>query len=274
MELNDTPPGAAAWLSPAADWPAGVRAVFTTRQGGCSAAPYDSLNLGSHVGDEAERVSRNRQLLAAEAGVRPVFLNQVHGTEVVQLTPDTPDGVTADACWTDAPGLACTVMVADCLPLLFAAPDGSSVAAVHAGWRGLAGQGQPGGQGVIEALCRHWPAAASAAQRRALRVWLGPCIGPQVFEVGAEVRAAFLATDPAAANCFVALRAEGKFLANLPALARRRLMALGMEQVTGNDGSAPWCTVAQASRFFSHRRDAGRFGSTGRMAGLIWRGGA
>lgn len=256
------------WLVPEVPWPAGVYARFTSRNGGVSLAPYDNLNLGTHVGDTPALVSRNRQTLAHTLGVQPVFLNQVHGCEVLELTLDTPDGSTADACWTDMPGLACTVMVADCLPLLFAAGDGSSVAAVHAGWRGLVGRH---GIGIIESLCQHWPAAASLEQRRAMQVWLGPCIGPQAFEVGQEVREAFLRTDAQADACFVPLPQAGKFLANLAALARRRLLALGIEQVWGNDGTPGWCTVSQPSRFFSHRRDARGLGATGRMAGVIWR---
>lgn len=272
----------AAGLAPgllAADghWPTGVQAAFSSRSGGLSRAPFDDWNLGDHVGDSPQAVAGNRELLRQRLGARPVFLRQVHGVEVLELQPDSPDGLEADACWTSQPGLACTVMVADCLPLLLCAADGSSVAAVHAGWRGLLGVG---GRGVLEALCEQWPAARTPTQRAGLRVWLGPCIGPQAFEVGAEVRRAYTESDPQAASAFTALPLPGgpaaqpgqggKWLADLPRLARLRLARLGISQIAGNDGSPDWCTVAQSSRFFSHRRDAARLGSTGRMAASIW----
>lgn len=253
------------WLIP--DWPApaGVRAVFTTRAGGISAAPYDSMNLGDHVGDLPAKVAANRTLLRQALGSRAVFLQQVHGSEVLALDAGTDDGLQADACLTRDAGVACTIMVADCLPVLLASADGSTVAAAHAGWRGLAGQG---GQGVLETV--H---AAMKADARTL-AWLGPCIGPSAFEVGPEVKAAFEAVQPEAARLFVPTGA-GKYLANLPGLARLRLQALGVTQVYGNDGSDAWCTVRNPSRFFSHRRDAGPtgngFGTTGRMAACIWR---
>jgi polyphenol oxidase len=257
-----------------ARWPTGVQACVTTREQGVSVPPFDSWNLGDHVGDRPDAVSRNRELLGERIGVRPVFLRQVHGTAVVELGRDSPDGLQADACWTRETGLACTVMTADCLPLLLSAPDGCSVAAVHAGWRGLLGQG---GRGVLEALCEAWPAARTAGQRSRLTVWLGPCIGPAAFEVGAEVRDAFLAADPHSESAFRSVARGGsgpvaKFLADLPLLARLRLARLGIENMAGNDGSLGWCTVSQESVFFSHRRDAGRLGSTGRMAACIWRG--
>ncbi len=264
---------AAAWRP---EWPAppGVRALFTTRTGGVSQAPFNTLNLGEHVGDDPQAVAVNRAALASTLGVRPVFLQQVHGTEVVKLDVNTPDGTQADACVCTEPGLACTVMVADCLPLLFTDTAGSVVAAAHAGWRGLAGQS---GVGVLEttfdALLAQAQQQNPPRSREAIAadtlVWLGPCIGSTAFEVGTEVRAAFLVTDPAAATCFTALPA-GKWLADLAALARLRLQALGIERVYGNDSSARWCTVGQASDFFSHRRDAVRLGSTGRMAACIW----
>jgi YfiH family protein len=257
-----------------------VAAGITQRSGGVSAAPWSSLNLGDHVGDQPAHVQANRQRLADGLALHPVFMRQVHGNAVLRLQADTPDGLTADACWTDQPSLGCTVLVADCLPLLLATPDGRSVAAVHAGWRGLAGQGTAQGEGVLEALCAAWPAAQHPSQRAAIQVWLGPCIGPQRFEVGPEVRQAFILHDPAAVACFVPLpglpalgervaAAAPKYLADLPALARQRLAALGFERVAGNDGSADWCTASQPSRFFSHRRDGARLGSSGRMAACI-----
>lgn len=267
QDVVATPDGL--WV-PGGDFcPAGVSAGFTTRFGGVSSPPFDSWNLGDHVGDEPADVALNRQRLHQRLGARPVFLKQVHGSGVIELQPDTPDGAEADACWTSHPGLACTVMVADCLPVLLAADDGSSVAAAHAGWRGLAGQG---GHGILEALCAAWPVARTPDQRARLRAWLGPCIGPQAFEVGPEVRQAYVATDPAAAACFTpGPQQGGKYLADLPALARRRLEALGITRIGGNDGSPPWCTVSQPSRFFSHRRDSLRLGGSGRMAACIWR---
>lgn len=266
------------WIVPEWDAPPTVRALFTTRSGGVSAAPFDSFNLGDHVRDEPAAVARNRAQLAETLGQRPVFLQQVHGTAVAVLDTNTPDGAVADACLSTVPGLACTIMVADCLPVLFAHRSGTVVAAAHAGWRGLAGSGSPvAGQGVLEttfaalvaAVQRSHPGATAASVARETLTWLGPCIGPEAFEVGPEVREAFAARQPAAHHAFVA-SGGGKFLANLPALARERLAAMGMSQVAGNDGTAPWCTVTQPSRFFSHRRDAARLGSTGRMAACIW----
>ncbi|WP_342128545.1 peptidoglycan editing factor PgeF [Hydrogenophaga sp. OTU3427] len=266
----------AGWLVP--DWPApdAVRAVFTTRGGGVSAAPFDSLNLGDHVGDAPAAVAANRGRLQETLGVQAVFMQQVHGTRTADLDHERSHAATlvADACTTAREGLACTVMVADCLPVLLTDTEGRWVGAAHAGWRGLAGVGDgPGGRGVIESvmadLCRR-ASEAGAAHTVQWLAWLGPCIGPQAFEVGAEVREAFVAHDRAADGCFRP-RGPDKCLADLPALARQRLQRLGLNAVWGNDGSPPWCTVTQASAFFSHRRDAGRLGSTGRMAACIWR---
>ena len=246
------------------DWPAppGVRALFTTRAGGVSVPPFDSFNLGDHVNDQPLAVAGNRERLAAfTVPARPVFLRQVHGTKVVRLVPDTPDGTEADGCVVVGPGVVATIMVADCLPVLLAHASGTAVAAAHAGWRGLA-------NGVIEATVS---ALREAAGEGDVVAWLGPCIGPQAFEVGPEVCAAFVGPDPGAAPHFWP-KGDDKFLADLPALARRRLQAMGVSQVHGNDGSDGWCTVAQDSRFFSHRRDAVRLGSTGRMAACIWLG--
>jgi YfiH family protein len=264
------------WLTP--DWPApaGVKAVFTTRAGGLSAAPYDSMNLGEHVADLPVKVAANRALLRQALGSRAVFLQQVHGSKVLVLHGDAADGQEADACVTDQTGLACTIMVADCLPVLLASEDGAVVAAAHAGWRGLAGS-PPGLQGVLEAVYESFRALAQEGHgQEAIKTiaWLGPCIGPSAFEVGAEVKAAFEAVQPEAGRLFVPT-SPGKYLADLPALARLRLKALGITQVYGNDGSDAWCTVRNPSRFFSHRRDAGPagngFGTTGRMAACIWR---
>ena len=231
--------------------PAGVQAFCSERGGGVSPAPYDKLNLGDHVGDEEANVAENRRRLALQLRARPVFLRQVHGTGVVRLERDTPDATEADACWTTERGLACTMMVADCLPVLLADRAGTVVGAAHCGWRGLAG-------GVLEALWQQMAPQAGAPAE--VVAWLGPCIGPEAFDVGPEVRAEFAQRDPGAAGCFRP-HGEGKFLADLPSLARRRLAALGITEVHGNDGSREWCTVGNPSRFFSHRRDrvSGRF---------------
>ena len=259
------------------DWPApaGVRAVFTTRHGGQSKVPWESFNLGDHVGDAAADVAANRAALHAAIGARPVFLKQVHGGEMLNLDEDTVDGQTADACITAERQVACTVLVADCLPVLLATEDGTRVAAAHAGWRGLAGvggagAGERGGKGVLEAVFKSLrPPAQSGRAQAAIKIiaWMGPCIGPSAFEVGPEVKAAFESADPAAGDCFAA-SGSGKHLADLPGLARRRLQALGVTALYGNDSSPAWCTVSNPSRFFSHR---GSGGLTGRMAACIWR---
>ncbi len=246
------------------DWPAptGVRSLCTTRVGGASAAPYDSLNLGDHVGDDPAAVRANRNLLEQATGVRPVFLQQVHGVDVVALSGDTPDGTQADGCVNTQPGVACTIMVADCLPVLFADSQGRAVAAAHAGWRGLAGEG---GVGVLENTHSQFRAAAGLGGETL--AWLGPCIGPDAFEVGDEVRAAFESQAPVSAALFRP-HAPGKWLADLQGLARLRLTALGITRIYGNDGSDAWCTVGNPSRFFSHRRDR----VSGRFAACIWLG--
>jgi YfiH family protein len=256
------------WLVP--DWPAAanVKAVFTTRAGGVSAAPFDAMNLGDHVGDVPADVQHNRALLAQALGVQPVFLQQVHGCEVLHLGAATTQTAVADASLSDQPGLACTVMVADCLPVLLTDTRGRVVAAAHAGWRGLLGLD---GQGVLESVHAQIMAltqADTAVAATEVIAWLGPCIGPQKFEVGPEVPAAFIAGQARAAACFVP-HGPGKWLADLPALARLRLQALGVAGIYGNDGSPAWCTVSNPSRFFSYRRSP----VCGRMAAAIWREG-
>ncbi|HSV79310.1 MAG TPA: laccase domain-containing protein, partial [Ramlibacter sp.] len=191
-----------AMLTP--DWPvpATVLAACSTREGGVSAAPYDTLNLGDHVGDDPARVAENRRRFAAALRARPVFLQQVHGWDVARVAADTPDGTQADACWTTERGVACTIMVADCLPVLLADRAGRVVGAAHCGWRGLAGRD---GQGVLEALWAQMQprmAATPEGAGAAALAWLGPCIGPQAFEVGPEVREAFVAQDAGAAAAF------------------------------------------------------------------------
>jgi len=254
------------------DWPihANVRALMTTRQGGVSAAPWDSMNLGDHVGDSVADVQTNRERLAAQIGRRSVFLQQVHGVVSVQLDASSPQGLAADACWTMDSGVACTIMVADCLPVLLCDASGQWVAAAHAGWRGLAGPVVPATskrQGVLETLWADLKRAG--ADLSDVMAWLGPCIGPQAFEVGPEVHAAFADGSPEVQKLFQPV-ANGKFISDLAGLARVRLRALGITRVFGNDSSPPWCTVSDSALFFSHRRDSRSLGQSGRMAACIW----
>jgi YfiH family protein len=215
-------------------------------------APFDSLNLGAHVGDSPSAVAENRRrvrtLLSLPA--EPAWLEQVHGARVADL--DAPGGASlapADAVITCRPGKVCAVQVADCLPVLLAARDASAVAVAHAGWRGLAA-------GVLEATV-----AKLAVSPRELIAWLGPAISARYFEVGGEVRAAFLGGDPGAASAFTP-NPRGRWQCDLGALARRRLAALGVTEVSGGT----WCTYAEPARFFSYRRD----GRCGRMGALVW----
>jgi polyphenol oxidase len=244
---------AAAFIVP--DWPAppNVHAAFSLRAGGASAAPFDSLNVGAHVGDDPERVGANRQLvhdlLALPAPA--LWLRQVHGTGVLDAhrATDSP-GAGFDAVVARDPGTVAVIQVADCLPVLFAAADGQAVAAAHAGWRGLAA-------GVLEATLE-----SLARPPASVMAWLGPAIGPEHFEVGEEVRAAFLKHDAGAAQAFAA-NARGRWQCDLVQLARRRLQARGVREVHGGH----WCTFADRARFFSYRRD----GRCGRMGLFIWR---
>ena len=249
--------GPHAWLRPG--WAADrVGALMTTRQGGVSAAPFDSFNVRFEVGDDPVAVAHNRAVLAAAIGAAPVYLNQVHGAAVVRLVgADAAPGApvhTADGCVTTEPGIACTAQVADCLPVLFAAPQGRAVGAAHAGWRGLA-------HGVLEATLAELCAAAACAPGE-VQAWLGACIGPQRFEVGADVLDAFGAASGGASALRFRPGAPGKWLADLPGLARDRLVAAGVGAVSG----ARECTASDASRFFSFRRD----GVTGRMVAAVW----
>ncbi|EHR71084.1 uncharacterized protein, YfiH family [Burkholderiales bacterium JOSHI_001] len=256
----------AEWPAPAGlvpEWgaPATVGAWMSSRQGGVSAGPWQGLNLGTAVGDDPAAVAENRRRFAAATAAVPVFLHQVHGNTVVEVTADDAQRarpLDADAAVTTQPGVACTVQVADCLPVLLSASNGRAVAAAHAGWRGLAG-------GVVDA------ALAAVCQRagcapHTVFAWLGPCIGPQAFEVGADVLAGFQAAALERDQPRFAWRprpnGEPRWLADLPGLARDRLQALGVARVTGGT----WCTVGDASRFFSFRRD----GVTGRMAAAVW----
>ncbi len=259
-----------------------VGALMSTRAGGVSVGPYAQCNLGDHVQDDAQAVAHNRSLFAQALQAQPVWMTQVHGNRVIRLTRDAdylgPQGqITqpeADGAVTTERGLACTVMVADCLPVLLAAPEGRGVAALHAGWRGLAGAGSMQGRGIlhtgVQALCE-----AASCDPADLHAWLGPCIGPAHFEVGADVLAGF-GLDPLTAQvhprfaprvtAYTAASVEApsqarKWLADLPGLARDTLNNLGVAQV----GGGTWCTVSEASRFFSFRRDR----VTGRQAASI-----
>ena len=325
------------WIIPSWPAPAQVHAVCTTRAGGVSNAPFDAMNLGDHVGDDVRHVAQNRALLRDAIHATPVFLSQVHGTHVVQLgqqamaampggphaiaaLPDVENmqgkqgrhGIQADACITQHPGVACTIMVADCLPVLFTNRQGTAVGAAHAGWRGLAGGPGNAESGVLAAIYQSFralalvhsaqsdtkiianrmagrspdeplprlsaghpaavqPSAAQPSATQDILVWLGPCIGPEKFEVGGEVRDAFVAQDASAQTMFQPC-GPGKWLADLAGLARLRLRAMGIQTIYGNDSRRDWCTVSNPSRFFSHRRDAVVLGGSGRMAACIWLG--
>ena len=241
------------WLAPEWRMPR-VAALMTTRAGGVSAAPFDSLNLRDGLGDDADAVARNRRIVAAAIGATPVYMNQVHGKAVARLVAADLRGEApvhaADASITTEPGIACVAQVADCLPVLFAAPEARAVGAAHAGWRGLAA-------GVLEAAL-HGVCEAAACEPREVRTWLGACIGPTAFQVGGDVLAAF---DAAPDSPRFRPHAPGKWLADLAGLARDRLIAAGVADISGGT----WCTVSDPSRFFSFRRDR----VTGRMAAFI-----
>jgi len=257
------------WIVP--DWPApaNVRAVFTTRAGGVSQGPQATFNLGYKADDDPAAVSANRALLVQRTGVPAAWIAQVHGPRVVDAqaaleSVEAGDPLQADASVTSAIGLASTVMVADCMPVLLCDAQGRAVGAAHAGWRGLCA-------GVIEqtvqALRARLPQGGADAQ---VIAWLGPCIGPQAFEVGPEVREAFLAAatpqERAATQAAFVAHGDpdvGKSLADLCALARLRLAREGVTDVSGGQ----WCTVSDPARFYSYRRDR----TTGRMAALVWR---
>lgn len=232
------------------DWPAPahVKALQTTRLGGISGAPYDSLNLGGHVGDAPLAVARNRMLLSTLLPSEPVWLEQVHGTAVANSDAAScrPQ---ADACIARHRAAVCVVMTADCLPVLLCDKQGSVVGAAHAGWKGLAA-------GVIEATVQ-----AMNAVPQNIMAWLGPAISQNAFEVGDEVRATFVKHDPQAASAFIPGQ-SGKWFADINALARLRLNTLGITQIYGGD----YCTYREREKFFSYRRD----GMTGRMGTFIW----
>lgn len=236
------------WITP--DWPAPprVRALVTTRSGGVSIGPHASLNLGIAVNDDPKAVAENRARVRAHLPEEPRWLKQVHGAAVV-AGESVSALVEADASVTRTPGVVCVIQMADCMPVLLATRDGSVIGIAHAGWRGLAG-------GVVERTIE-----AMRADPAAMIAWLGPAIGPDTFEVGEEVRAAFVAADPAAVDAFRPLN-TGKWLADLFTLARQRLARAGLTAVHGGG----LCTVSDPTRFFSHRRDR----LTGRMGAFLW----
>jgi len=232
------------------DWPAParVKCLMTTREGGVSQAPWTSLNLGDHVGDDPLHVAANRARLRRQLSAGPGWLRQVHSARVVELGREPEPE--ADASFTRESGQVCAVLTADCLPVLLCDRAGSVVAAAHAGWRGLAG-------GVLEATV-----AAMQVPPEGVLAWMGAAIGPQAFEVGNEVREAFVAQHPQAAAAFVSQPTPGKWLADIYQLARIRLAHAGVQTIHGGGR----CTFSEADSFYSYRRD----GVTGRMAALIW----
>jgi len=238
------------------DWelPSGVFAACTTRLGGVSQDAWDSFNLATHVGDDLAHVAANRARLrdVLKLNAEPGWLNQVHGVAVKNLdgAPFSPIPFSADAAVATRVGAACVVMVADCLPVLFCSTDGQRIGAAHAGWRGLA-------EGVLERTVE-----AMGVPADQLLAWLGPAISQEHFEVGDEVREAFVNSDRAASSRF-RMNARSRWQADLVGLARLRLLSLGLTNVSGGK----WCTFADRERFYSHRRD----GKGGRLAALIWR---
>jgi YfiH family protein len=254
MSAEASVPG---WIVPEWAAPPGVRAAFSLRTGGVSPAPFDSLNLALHVGDAPAAVEENRRRLGHALALpgAPVWLRQDHGTVVVDADrlEEGAAAPQADAAVTRRSGRILAVLVADCLPVLLACADGSALAVAHAGWRGLAA-------GVLEAAVAALRDGASPGMP--ISAWLGPSIGPARFEVGGEVRAAFVQGDAAASAAFVP-NARGRWQCDLHALARRRLQALAVHHVE----CAAGCTAADDARYFSYRRA----GVTGRMAALLWR---
>ncbi|MCW9023704.1 MAG: peptidoglycan editing factor PgeF [Gammaproteobacteria bacterium] len=237
------------WLQP--DWPApeNIKAGTTLRTGGVSQPPYDSLNLGDHVGDDPTAVTENRQRLF-QLGLpsEPIWLKQVHSKQVVDAPTTQPGEIEADGSYTSVTGIVCAVMTADCLPVLICNQQGTQVAAVHAGWRGLA-------DGIIETAIDKFN-----DEKSDLLVWLGPAIGPNAYEVGDDVRDAFVNHDPHAESAFIV--SNNKWLMDIYTLARQRLTTSGVNHIY----SGEHCTYNNKTHFYSYRRD----GITGRMASLIW----
>ena len=249
-------------------FPEGIRAYQTTRQAGVSAAPFDGFNLATHVGDRLDHVLENRRYLTALLPNPPVWLNQVHGVSVLNLddSSETVTPPTADACWTSTVDRVCAVMTADCLPVLIARPSHHQVAAVHAGWRGLV-------NGVIEAtLDDLLSGAADSGVADDWWVWFGPCIGPDAFEVGPEVRASFLAQNPGSHVGFRAADPDRQtWIADLQALAKQRVVQWAEQHLDRRAEQVHIdadrrCVYRHSESFFSYRRDR----ETGRMASLIY----
>jgi purine-nucleoside/S-methyl-5'-thioadenosine phosphorylase / adenosine deaminase len=234
------------------NWPApnNIKAISTTRHGGYSLAPYAQLNLGSHVGDDPHLVEQNHEYITQSANLpeEPRWLDQVHGTTVINSQHWHQD-IKADAVFSQHTDHVCAVMTADCLPILLCNQQGNTVAAIHAGWRGLAA-------GIIEKTLQTFSCEPSE-----IMAWLGPSIGPSQFEVGLEVYELFVANDPIASEAFK-IKDPQHYLADIYLLARQRLQENNVEKVFGGD----FCTVSDEERFFSYRRD----GITGRMASMIW----
>lgn len=238
------------------DWlvPANIHALTTTREGGVSLSPFNSLNLGDHVGDNPNAVKQNRALLTQYANLphSPIYLTQIHSTKVLRLPLAVDDDRRADAVYTDQPNQVCLVMTADCLPVLFCSQDGSEIAAAHAGWRGLC-------DGMLEATIKEFRCPTDE-----IIVWLGPAISQKAFQVGQEVIEQFCSIDPQAQQAFIPdPNTSGKFLGDLYHIARQRLNKMGINQIYGGSH----CTFSESNTFFSYRRDQ----TTGRMATLIWR---
>lgn len=241
------------YILPTWSVPSTIKALTTTRKGGVSRPPFDHLNLGDHVNDDPITVAQNRCLLQQALNLPhpPIYLNQTHSTNVLQL-PCPTQNCEADAVYTDQPNQVCLVMTADCLPALFCSADGTEIAAAHAGWRGLC-------DGILETTAAKFRCPATQ-----IHVWLGPAIGATAFQIGQEVIDQFCAVDPQAKCAFVPdPTTSGKFLGNLYQIARQRLNQLGIDKISGGD----YCTYTDPERFFSYRRDK----TTGRMATLIWR---
>ncbi|UTZ31811.1 peptidoglycan editing factor PgeF [Vibrio campbellii] len=233
------------------NWPApkNVKAFASTRVGGFSTAPYQGLNLGAHVGDDLSIVEKNRDWLAQEAKMpsAPIWLNQTHSTVVAKVSDTTTQVLDADGVFTSSSQVVCSAMTADCLPVLLTNTQGTQVAAVHAGWRGLA-------NGIVENALELFSGEVMA--------WLGPAIGPQAFEVGDDVLQAFVDFDSQAYQAFTPRDVEGKWLADMSKLATQRLNKFGITQVFDSG----LCTFQHKEDFYSYRRD----GVTGRQATFIW----
>lgn len=234
------------------NWPSlsGVNALITTRQGGVSSGPFAQLNLSNYVGDNAEAVAQNRALLRTLLPAEPIWLRQTHSNTVIDAARPHKHAPEADASFSRQPGVVCAVLTADCLPVLLVDQEATTVAAVHAGWRGLA-------KGILE----NTVAALAIAPQRLL-AYLGPAIGPKAFEVDEEVRATFIAHQPHASEAFTASPVEGKYLGNLYFLAQQRLQSAGVKHIFGGQ----YCTFNDSQHFYSFRREA----QCGRMASLIW----